>query len=251
MKIAICFFGESTFVDRFMIQNFIRCIVLPFQKYVQDKVEFYYIFHSYMNTEILGVIDKMKTFFPFTVLTLHDKEYVLRDKEETIEDVPLYLQDYSLQRIKRMWKRCMFSLDLILCSRLDLLFSRPLSASDIELMKQNKNHLFVADCSSCSILQQCFVAGDPFVMNLYTDRIHYVEDHGTDFSFSDLIQIHPMIKINKLSTVFVRILQDGIVDPNDSQLCPYLNDLIKSSCTRICLRKMNLKMKTTIVNKEK
>lgn len=238
MKIAVCFFGECTFLDRFMIQNFIRCIVLPFQKHVPEKVEFFYIFHSYMDVEVLGIIDRMKTFFPFTVLTLHNKEFVLREVDENLS---LYLQDYSLQRVKRMWKRCMLSLDLVICSRLDLLFSRPLSASDVEAMVFHKNHLFISNSPS---LEQCFVVGDPFVMNLYTDRLHYVEEHGTEFSIADLIQIHPMIKSSTVSTVFVRILPDGIVHPQDSHVSPYLNDLIKSSCTRICLRKMNSKMKT-------
>lgn len=241
MKIAICFFGECTFLDRFMIQNFIRCIVVPFQKYVPEKVEFFYIFHSYMDEKVLGIIEMMKTFFPFTVLTLHNKEFVRRDVQD--DNVSLYLQDYSLQRVKRMWKRCMLSLDLVVCSRIDLLFCRPLSASDVEAMFVHKNHLFVVDASS---LEQCFVVGDPFVMNLYTDRLHYVEDHGTDFSLVDLIQIHPMIKNITLSTVIVRILSDASVHPHDSQRSPYLNDLIKSSCTRIYLRKMNSKMKTDL-----
>lgn len=245
MKIAICFYGECPFMDRFMIQNFTRCIIVPLQKYIPDKVEFFFIFHSYMDNEMLSIIEKMKTFFPFTVLTLHNKDFVLR---EVVDNVSLYLQDYSLQRVKRMWKRCMLSLDLIICSRLDLLFSRPLSEGDIEAMILLKNHLFVSNTSHD--LQQCFVAGDPFVMNIYTERLHYVEDHGTDFSIADLVQIHPTIKINTLSTVFVRILQDGIVHPSDFQVSPYLNDLIKSSNTVISLRKMNLKMKTNILKKK-
>lgn len=250
MKIAICFFGECTFMDRFMIQNFIRCVVLPFQKYVQEKVEFFYIFHSYMDSQILGVIDKMKTFFPFTVLTLHDKDFVIKNKkEDTVVDITLYLHDYSLERVKKIWKRCMLSLDLVICSRLDLLFSRPFSENDVQFIIKNKNHLFIAECPSES-LRQCFVLGDPFVMNIYTERLHYVQDHGSDFSFHDLIQIHPTIKLNTVSIVFIRILHDGIVNHEDSQVCPYLNDLIKSSCTRICLRKMNLKMKTKTTNEE-
>lgn len=224
MKVAICFFGEIGFMDRFMIQNFIRCITTPIKRH-DRSTEIYYFLHSYMSPDTLVFIETMRPFLPFSAISLHDKDMVIHDIKRG-EHTDLFLEHYSLSRVKKLW-RSSIPMDMIIYIRLDALFLKPLSENDIDLVVDNKNHLFITNNSPD--LQQCFIMGDPFVMNIYADRVHY-----TDYDCMELMRSQYNIKINNsISIVFVRVLPGGIVHHKDHQICPYLNDLISSSCTKI------------------
>jgi hypothetical protein len=228
MKIAVCFFGEMSFMDRFMIQNLMRCLIVPFQKYNHKghNVEFYYFLHTYFNPSVLTWIGMMRASFPFTSMTIHDRESVLREKKDAHE-CGLFLQGHSLNRVKKKWKM-VDDLDLVMMVRLDLLLTKSLSEGDIDLVLHHKHHLFLHE-------KKPFVAmGDPMVMNLFADKfLHFC---GADHLF-DILRTQHNVKIQSLSLVFVRILPDAIVCPEDYHVCPYLGDLIASSQTQIRLVK--------------
>jgi hypothetical protein len=228
MKVAVCFYGEMGFMDRFMIQNLIRCLLAPLQKYTQNGITFYYFLHTYFHPDVLSWIEMMRASFPFTSITLHDRDMVLRDKQQEEDAIGqnLLLQHHSLHRVKKKWK-VVEDLDIVVLTRLDLLFTKALSENDIGLILHHKRHLFVHEDN------KPFVAiGDPMVMNLFTDHI----DHD-DHLFLDMIRAQHNIKIQYISLVFVRILPDAVVHPEDYHICPYLGDLIASSATQIHLSK--------------
>jgi hypothetical protein len=229
---AVCFFGEMGFIDRFMIQNFIRCVIAPFRKYIRDDVEFYYFMHTFIRDDVFTYIEIMRAPFPFSSITLHDQHIALYDNHRKI-DASVFLQDYSLHRVKKKWKN-IDNLDIVIYTRLDLLLTKPLTENDVSLIVSQKQHLFVGG-SGCDL----FAVGSPAVMNVYADRLHYLGDT----SFLDLMRSQHNIKIHKLSLVFVRILPDAIVLPEDNNVCPYLSDLISSSSTiiRMTKRKNSLK----------
>lgn len=227
MKVGICFFGEMRFIDRFMIQNFIRCVSIPFKKH-DNTTELYYFLHSYIDAQTLISIEMMRPFFQFAAMTLHDKTITL-DSRHPEKEEHLFLEENSLYRVKKMW-RSSYSppLDLVVYVRLDTLFTKPLSDNDIEMVVENKNHLFL----TASDHYESFAIGGTIVMNVYADRVHYTEP------FIDMIRSQYHIKINNtLSSVIVRILPSGMVSPDDQSVCPYLNDLISSSCTQIRINK--------------
>lgn len=229
MKISICFFGPTTMMDRFMTHNFTRCVLTPISRYFQDRVEFSYCAHSYMGDDTLKTMEVLNTCFPLSALTLHDRQATLRHKPETKEQ-DVFLREYSLQRVKKMWKSSFFPpFDLIVCVCLDLLFSKPLSENDIAIVRNNKNHLSVA-----GHLPDCFMMGTMDVMNVYSDLVDHKE---TSSSFLETIRSSHNIRVNILTVVFVRILSDGVVCPEDCRICPYLNDLITSSSTKIRVSK--------------
>ena len=217
-------------MDRFMTQNFTRCVLTPLSRHFQDKVEFSYCAHSYMGVDTLKTMEVLNTCFPLSVLTLHDRQATLRHKPDTKEQ-DVFLREYSLQRVKKMWKSSFFHpFDLIVCVCLDLLFSKPLTENDIALVRNNKNNLFVA-----GHLPECFIMGTMDVMNVYADRVDHKET--SSLSFLETIRSSHNIRINVLSVVFVRVLPDGLVCPEDCRVCPYLNDLITSSSTKIRVSK--------------
>ena len=229
MKVAVCFYGEMSFMDRFMIQNLMRCLIVPFQKYsVKEEVEFSYFLHTYFRPDVLTFIEMMRAYFPFSSMTLHDRDMVLREKHKDV-DKSLFLQHHSLHRVKKKWK-IVEDLDVVVLTRLDLLFTKALSESDMELILHRKRHLFLQQD------KKPFIAiGDPIVMNIFADQIHYLPRN--DYSFLDIMRTQHSIQIQYLSIVFVRILSEIIVHSEDSQVCPYLGDLIASSATQIRLTK--------------
>lgn len=229
MKVAVCFYGEMGFMDRFMIQNLMRCIIIPFQKYNHKKdTEFYYFLHSYFRPDVLTLLDMMRTFFPFTSMTLHDQGMVLREKQEALDN-SVFLQYYSLHRVRKKYKN-VEDLDVVVLTRLDLLFTKALTQSDIDLVLQRKRHLFLYQDN------KPFVAiGDPVVMDVFDNQIHPLAGDG--HSFLDMMRAQHSINVQYLSLVVVRILPEAVVHPEDSHVCPYLNDLIASSSTTIRLTK--------------
>jgi len=230
MKIAVCFFGEMSFMDRFMIQNLMRCLIVPFQKYNSKFVEFYYFLHTYFHPSVLTWIELMRATFPFTSMTIHDRETVLREKKEA-DPHGLFLQGHSLNRVKKKWK-IVDDLDIVMMVRLDLLLTKSLSEGDIDVVLHHKHHLFLHQ------QQKPFVAmGDPMVMNVFADQFHHF--CGADHLF-DILRTQHNVKIQSLSLVFVRILPDAIVCPEDYHVCPYLGDLIASSSTQIRLVKRKI-----------
>lgn len=229
MKIAVCFYGEMKFIDRFMIQNMMRCMIVPFQKYSRkEDVNFSYFLHTYFTPDVLSMIEIMRAFFPFTSMTLHDRDMVLLERYKDL-DKSIFLQQYSLHRVKKKWKS-MEDLDIVIYTRLDLLFTKALSESDIDLIFHNKRHLFLHQDN-----KPFLAIGDPMVMNVFADQVH--ELSGTDHTFLDIMRTQHSIKTQYVSLVFVRILPEPIVYPEDANVCPYLGDLIASSTTKIRLVK--------------
>lgn len=221
MRVAVCFFGELYFLDRFMIQNFIRCVLTPLRR--GGFSETFFFLHTYLSAEAVAHIGLLKDFFSFRIVTLIDKGLVART-----ETLP---EDYSLHRVKRMWRATALPVDMVVCARLDLLFSRPLNDQDVERARHDKNHLFVTHYPS-EPLRRCFLMGDPFVVNAYTDQIHYNDRR----LFEETLRTHHHITTERtLSIVHVRVGRDGVVCPEDKGVCPYLNDLIASSSTTIRL----------------
>lgn len=229
MKISICFFGATTMLDRFMTQNVTRCVLSPLSRYFHDKVDFFYCAHSYMGVDTLKIMEVLNASFPLSVLTLHDRQTTLQHKPQS-NNQEEFLRDYSLQRVKKMWKSSFFpAFDLIVCVCLDLLFSKPLSDNDIALVRNNKNNIFVA-----GHLPEHFLMGSMDVMNVFADRV----DHdNTNSSFYETIRSTHNIRVSVLSVVFVRVMPDGLVCFEDCRICPYLNDLITSSSTKIRISK--------------
>lgn len=249
MKVAICFFGEMTFIDRFMIQNFMRCVVTPLWKYNTDDVDFYYFLHTFFDVEVFKYIELMRNNFCFESITLHNENSVL-NKKHTPYDNNLYLECFSLQYVKKMWKSIK-DLDLVVYVRLDALFTKPLSNNDIDAMTKNKMRLFINDTpkinnyNPIANLRTAFVAGDPVVMEIYADRIHYDENHTPDNEeeYISFLKIQHNFKVSSMSVVFVRVMPDALVCSQDYTICPYLADLVSSSSTdiRILKRKNSLK----------
>lgn len=228
MKVAVCFFGEMTFLDRFMIQNFIRCVLTPLRR--GGFAEAHYFLHTYLSAGALAHVGLLQDFFAFRIMTLTDKGLASRGTTATTDAV---LEDYSLHRVKRLWRSSALPVDLVVCARLDLLFSRSLNDRDVERVLEDKNHLFATHYPS-EPLRRCFLMGDPFAVNAYTDRIHYNDPR----LFEETLRTHYRITTERtLSVVCVRVGKDGVVLPEDKGVCPYLNDLIASSSTSIRLVK--------------
>lgn len=234
VRIAICFFGEMGFMDKFMIQNFIRCVITPIKRYDGD-VEFCYFLHTFLHADVFSFIELMRASFSFMTMTLHDDKMVfLKNKQHDGVKKKVFLEDYSLHYVKKMWKHNTDGFDVIVCTRLDLLFTRPLTDSDANLIFKNKQqHLFIGGDQTLTDLHRGFILGDPLVMSIYTDNQH----HSFDISCIELMRSQYNIKIHPISVVFVRILPEAIVSPMDYKVCPYLDDLISSSSTKIRLVK--------------
>lgn len=227
MKVAVCFFGEIAFMDRFMVQNYIRCVITPLKK--QKTILPFFFLHTYMVPNVLSFIEIMRVSFPFQILSVHDKDIVLSKCPMGVEH-ELFLEDYSLHMVKTMWTSSSIPFDIVVYIRLDVLFCRSLSIHDAEWVMTDKNRLFIAPN-----LPRCLVMGNTFVANIYGDRMHYSSDleSGSTSSFLEKICSHYDIRLSTLSIVFVRILSDGIVHPDDCHICPYLKDLIASASSRV------------------
>lgn len=232
MRIAVCFFGELGFLDRFMVQSYIRCIIAPIQKYHHENVEFLYFLHTFLDDDVFNSVDILRSSFQFLIMSFHDKKMALCDQNKNNAENQIFLEDYSIYRVKKMWKR-IENIDFVVYVRLDLLFTKPLTENDIDLMMLNNNHFFF-NSEKCPNLQRGLVMGKSHVMNIYADRIHYLSDKG---SFIDIMRSQHNMKAESISVVFVRILKEGIVHHSDYHTCPYLGDLISSSSTKIRLVK--------------
>lgn len=209
MRIAVCFFGKMSFMDRFMIQSVVRCLIDPFHKYSKKEVEFSYFLHTYFQPDVMTWIGLMRTSFPFVSMTLHDEGRILEEKPEDV-NASFFLQDYSFRRVKKKWKQHIEDLDVVVMMRLDLLLTKPLTENDVGQILHQKRCLFHYG--------DFFAMGDPMVINVFAD------------------QLNPQnIKVVQLSLVMVRILSDATVYPEDCHICPYLSDLIASSTTKIRL----------------
>lgn len=228
MRVAVCFFGEMTFLDRFMIQNFIRCVLAPLRR--RGSVDTFFFLHTYAGDGVVARLGLLGDFFALRIMTIIDKALVPHTTTTTTTEDGSLLEDYSLHRVKRLWRSAALPVvDLVLCARLDLLFSRPLHDRDVDRVLEDKNHLFTTHYPS-EPLRRCFLMGDPFVVNAYTDRIHYNDAR----LFEETLRSHYRITTERsLSVIYVRVGADGVVLPEDRHVCPYLNDLIASSSTTI------------------
>lgn len=237
MRVAVCFFGEMTFMDRFMIQNLMRCLIIPFQKYGRrEDMEFYYFLHTYFCDDVFPWIEMMRTSFPFTSVTIHHREVVMGEQHDGM-DPKLFLQDYSLHRVKKKYK-ILHDLDIVIFTRLDLLFTKSLTGSDIDDIIDKKRHCFLVHDK-----EPIVAVGDPVAMSLFADRFSHVQESDGKYSFLEMMRVQHNIKIQYMSIVFVRILSDAIVCPEDYDICPYLKDLIASSSTKIRLVKRKSSIK--------
>lgn len=220
MKIAFCFYGGVHYLDGFMVQNMVRCLVTPFQKQ-RDSQSFFFL-HTYLDNDTLSHIQTMRQFFPFMVVSLYDMKMLSLDDD---------VNDFSLNRVKRIWKSSSYTFDLVVYVRLNLLFARPLSENDISHLFANNNHIFMTDYPSKE-LQSCVVIGNSHTMSVYADKIYYHGDQYTEWLGSE----HNLYTAS-VTIAFVRILSDGFVHSDDYQICPYLKDMIASSTTKIRLVK--------------
>lgn len=234
MKIAVCFFGELGFMDRFMVQNYIRCVIVPMQKYNCESVDFFYFLHTFLDAaDVFDSVEILRLSFPFLIMSFHDKKMALCDDENKNKvETQIFMEDYSIYRVKKMWKR-VENIDIVIYIRLDILLTKPLTQNDVELILKNQNHFFI-NSEQCPNLQRGLIIGKSHVMNVYADRIHYLAEGG---SFIDIMRSQHNMKTESISVVFVRILKEGIVHPGDYNICPYLGDLISSSSTKIRLVK--------------
>jgi hypothetical protein len=232
MKIAICFFGELGFLDKFMIQNYIRCVIAPIQKYNRESVDFFYFLHTFFDADVFTSVENLRLSFPFLIMSFHDKKMALCDENKNQVETQNFIEDYSIYRVKKMWKR-VENIDIVVYIRLDILLTKPLTYNDVELILKKNNHFFINN-EQCPNLQRGLVIGKSHIMSVYADRIHYLADGG---SFIDIMRSQHNMKAESISVVFVRVLKDGMVHPSDHNICPYIGDLISSSSTKIRLVK--------------
>ena len=242
MRVGICFFGEMGFIDRFMLQGLVRCVIIPLRKYNREDVDYSYFLHTFFHRDLFKYTETMTTFFPLSVMMFHDPHGVLTEKHPT-KDKASFLESFSLYQVKKLWKQ-KEDLDIVVCVRLDTLFTKPLSENDVEMIVNYRSYLFLGENIEKSYLN--FAIGAPDIMSVYADRFHHVfNNHHHDNSSLYLAQlrVEHNIKTSFVSIVFVRILQEGIVHPDDYNICPYLRDLIASSSTtiRMVRRKNSLK----------
>ena len=213
MKIAICMYGIIP-ATRNMVQNHIRYITGPLQKFIRislgKMVEFhYFLCSSSLNTTSMRMLDEYHKILSF-------------------EEIRFYPEHVSLlQKALLMWKdnNNLHSYHQILMIRTDMFFTHVLRQSDLNLMfcdtQDNEDVMYLGE-------DMGFMMGTPSIL-CQLESIHECVDTHKKQRPERLIREFlekKKIRPQWISIVGVRILTDGLIHPSDKEKCPYLQDLL-------------------------
>lgn len=221
MFVAICFFGKMGVMDTFMATSLERCVTAPLQKYFQDEgdVVFQYYLHTYFTGSCMQNIDILRNHFHFLHVSIQDEKHSMHGKR-----MPRKQDLFSLDRCMKMVER---DADYAAFVRLDLLFTRPLSVSDIGLAVEQGYVLTPAISPA-----RCFAFGKKKPLLSYVNGLTACVVADPAIMLPDDMT-EPQAKISRCAQMCVRVLADGSVHKHDRDVCPYLNDLIMSTTTRV------------------
>lgn len=220
MFVGICFFGKMGLMDTFMATSFERCVTSPLQNFFQcesgsgsdheNMDGFRYYLHTFFTDTCMQDIDVLRGHFPFLQVRVDDeKQYGNKKVSPRWKD--LASMDASIDMVERD-----DLVEYVAFIRLDLLFTRPLSHHDVASAVEQQ-----AVLSS----SRCFTFG----------RKNIVVAHLRALTMPPPPEGSPpqIINIVKTPPVCVRVLADGTIHKHDRDVCPYLNDLILSTSTKV------------------
>lgn len=213
-EIVVCFYGSIVFMDTFLLKSIVRCIIIPIQRHFQGKVKFRYMIHTFLTDTTLGELAQFCEEFTFSKLYIEFK--TIKSGENL----------YSLLQTRNMWANSQKM--VILYLRLDVLPTRVLSSSDIQSLTDDESTIIVSDFKSTKI---CFMMGKSDVMSKFIDILSQQETSSDISAYCKLQQI----RVIGVNIPLLRILKDGSIHKRDSNICPYINDLLLSSSTKIKL----------------
>lgn len=219
MKIVICMYGEIQYMDLFMIESFVKRILYPIQSRIPDAT-FVKYFHSFLSAGVLKTCMNMHNLIDFDVV-LVQKDPLM--SIEPSEKKTSRLNDLSARKIISMIETDHNQyIDLIIMTRLDLLFTRDLGQIDIDAIcsQYTSEKIFIPDIHSAP--ENCFMIGNPEMIKLCISKSHVRPEY--------FLSGHHLFR---LSLVMVRVQKNMSVHPDDKIFCPYVQDLIASSKSSI------------------
>jgi len=179
--VAICFYGPFRPNHRMILRGMIRCLFSPLYRQVECK----YFLHTVMDENALAGLTMMRTDFPFV-------------------EVVLTQDDPDIKKVMTLMDRYDKTFRLVLCIRLDMFCTAPLSSSEIDLMLRHhsiEKTVFIPESPMTG-----FIAGAPDVLRTFT--------------------ANRQIRCHRLGIVTLRVLADGSIPAQDRKRCPYLDDLL-------------------------
>lgn len=221
MKIVVCMYGELQYIDLFMIESFVKRILYPIQSRVPNAT-FVKYFHSFLTAGIFKTCMNMHNLIDFDDILIQKDPLISIGPSEKKTN---RLHDLSSRKIISMIEEDRHPhIDLIIMTRLDLLFTRDLGQIDIDAIcsQYTLDKIFIPDTHSAP--ENCFMIGKPEMIKLCISKPHIKPEYF-------LSNLH----IFRLSLVMVRIQKDMSVHPDDKVFCPYIQDLIISSKSSILL----------------
>lgn len=211
IKIAVCLFGDLKYMDSFIINSWVKCIITPFQKFRCNDVEFIYYLHSYIfNEKTFRYVELMREFIPFEEIRLHSESITALNDETR--------RSFGIRQIRDMWGNAPIQYTLVIYLRVDVFCTRILTPSEIDFMMNSfRDRRIFLPFSISPQIDECIIIGPPSVMKIY-DNIPSLS-----------VWQRNNIMITRINLIFVRILPTVSVDSRDTSNCPYLADLLNDS----------------------
>jgi len=180
--VAVCFYGPFRPNHRMILRGMIRCLLSPLYR----QVECTYFLHTVMGEDALAGLAMMRTDFPFVEVILASDDLV------------------DIKKVMGMVDRYDKSFRLVLCIRLDMFYTAPLTSSEIDLMLRHnpiEKTVFMPESPMTG-----FIAGAPDVLRTFI--------------------VNQRIRCHRLGIVTLRVQTDGSIPAQDRKRCPYLDDLL-------------------------
>jgi len=218
--------------------------------------------------DVMGSMERMRKKFPFFETSVHDAAAMeshllpmwnayLRNGDPWPDNpgrslMYFLMQLFGLRVVTRLWLHHPDSFDLLIYLRPDMLFTRPLSFQEAAriLSRCQEKTIWLPDLFQASSTgkgwNDRFAIGNPTVMRHYGTRLEALQDfvaeghppHAERFLRYSLQSHH--IKTEKINIIMVRVRATQEIDVRDRSLCPYLQDLLDSSPSKIHLGRPSL-----------
>lgn len=207
-EVIICLYGNIVFMDIFIIKSLIRCLIIPIQRYFKEKVKMKYVVHTYFTETILDDLAIITDEFELTELHIQTKTQKQSDL-------------YSLLQTINLWGNTENA--IIICVRLDVIMTKILSTNDLDSCKEDDTIVI----PELKAQRKCFLMGTPNAVRMYIEKLQTNSHDILEYCKTQ------QIRIVRISIPIVRVLKDGNIHKRDYNICPYINDLIASTSTKI------------------
>lgn len=223
MIVAICLYGKMGYMDSFMIQSLTRCVISPIKKYFHGQdIEVVCFLHTFFSANVFCFLETMRMELLFQRICVEDEKGGIFSKKQPRRTT-------SRKKTEKMSMGSCLAMvptdvDYTLMIRLDLLLTRSLTPNDIDSITDGN-----------TVMMPDQLSPETFLFGRHDSILKYVKNlisEETNGSLKDPYE-NDVINVVRTCNISVRICADGTIYKHDANICPYINDLILSSSTKI------------------